>query len=64
MVEPKLELKVKQQISALDLVKARATLRTKRRIAQQIEDEQMKELELQTAKEMSQPQAPKDKKGE
>ena len=55
MVEPKLELKVKQQISALDLVKARATLRTKRRIAEQIENEQMKDLELEVAKEMSQP---------
>lgn len=49
-LNPKLELKVNKQISELDLVKARAEMRTKRRIAEQIEKNQLEALELQVAK--------------
>jgi hypothetical protein len=48
MIEPKLELKkITNQLSRLDLVKARATMRTKRRIAEQIEKEQLDALAVQ-----------------
>lgn len=50
MEEPKLELKtVNNQLSQLDLVKARAELRTKRRIAEILDKQKMKELEIQVA---------------
>ena len=45
----KLELKSKKQISRLDLVRARATMRTKRRIAEQLETQEMKSIEEQVA---------------
>jgi hypothetical protein len=50
MIEPKLELKkVNKQLNRLDLVKQRAELRTKRRIAEQIEKEQLDKLGIETA---------------
>lgn len=62
MNEPKLELKkVNNQLSSLDLVKARATMRTNRRIAEQIEKEELKALEVEVAKEIK--QVGTDKKG-
>lgn len=51
MIEPKLELKVNKQLNRLELVKARASIRTKRRISEQIENQELKELEVQVAKE-------------
>lgn len=45
----KLELSVKNKINRMDLVKARAELRTKRRIAEQLEKKAMKELEEKVA---------------
>ena len=45
MIEPKLELKkVNEQVNALELVKKRAELRTKRRIAEQVENEELDKL--------------------
>ena len=45
----KLELSVNKKINRMDLVKARAEMRTKRRIAEQLEKKAMKELEEQVA---------------
>lgn len=62
MIEPKLELKkVNNQLSSLDLVKARAIMRTKRRIAEQIESEQLKAMEVDLATQNKQDEL--DKKG-
>lgn len=45
MEEPKLELKkANRQISRLELVKATAAMRTKRRIAEQLEKEKLEAL--------------------
>lgn len=49
MSEPKLELKVKKQINRLELVKARAEMRTKRRISEQLEKQELKALEEKVA---------------
>ena len=50
MIEPKLELKkVKGQLNRLELVKKRAELRTKRRIAEQMEDQELQTLAVQAA---------------
>jgi hypothetical protein len=63
--EPKLELKkVNKQLNRLSLVRARAEMRTKRRIAEQIENEQMKALEQELAKKDMEARRPvEDKKG-
>lgn len=45
----KLELAVKNKINRMDLVKARAEMRTKRRIAEMLEKKTMKELEKKVA---------------
>lgn len=45
----KLELSVNKKINRMDLVKARAEMRTRRRIAEQLEKKAMKELEEQVA---------------
>ena len=51
MEEPKLELKkVTNQLNQLSLVRARAKMRTKRRIAEQIEKEAMKAMEEDIAR--------------
>jgi hypothetical protein len=52
MIEPKLELKkVKNQLNRLDLVKKRAEMRTKRRIAEQLEKQELEALEQNLAPE-------------
>lgn len=59
MDNPKLELSVKKRISRMDLVKARAEMRTKRRIQEQLDKQTMKELEEQVAEQnKQQPTAP------
>jgi hypothetical protein len=46
MVEPKLELKkANKRLASLEIVKAKAASRTKRRIAQIIEEQELKEAE-------------------
>lgn len=50
MTEPILKLKsVDNQVAALNLVKARAAVRTRRRILQSIEDLELKDLEKKIA---------------
>lgn len=71
MQEPVLELKkTKERISRLELVKLRAEQRTKRRIAQFLEDQKLKEMEekLKKGEDVTvEPEevktSPKDKKG-
>lgn len=46
----KLELKVNKKINRMELVKLRAEQRTKRRIAEQLENQAMKALEAQVEK--------------
>lgn len=62
MSEPKLELKVKKQINRLALVKARATMRTKRRISEQLEKEELKSLEEKVALEEIEASKPVEQK--
>lgn len=52
MVEPKLELKsANKRLANLELVKAKAEARTKRRIAQILEEQELKEAEARLLEE-------------